>query len=70
MNKISYITALIKTKYFSICDLKVVSASPTCGIMYLTKNSPHFISCQVRLKGKDNGLMLMHKQLAKLYSSR
>lgn len=69
MNKLSYITDLIKNKYFSICDPKVVSASPICGILYVTTNSPYFISGQVRLMGKDNGLILMHI-LAKIYSSR
>ncbi|MFZ1877815.1 MAG: hypothetical protein WAU25_12370 [Nitrososphaeraceae archaeon] len=55
MNKISYITDLIKTKYFSICDLKVVRASPACGLLHITTNSPYFISGQVRFRGKDNG---------------
>jgi hypothetical protein len=55
VEKISNITDLIKTEHFSIYDLEVISASPACGILYITINSPHFISGQVRLRGKDNG---------------
>ena len=55
VEKIGNILDLIKTEHFSICDLKVINASPACGILYVTTNSPYFVSGQVRLRGKDNG---------------
>ena len=55
VEKLGNIIDLIKTKHFSICDLKVISASPACGILYVTTNSPYYLSGHVRLRGKDNG---------------
>ena len=55
VEKIGNILDLIRTEHFSICDLKVINASPACGILYVTTNSPYFVSGQVRLRGKDNG---------------
>jgi len=55
VEKIGNITDLLRTRYLSIYDLKVISASPACGILYLTTNSPYFVSGHVRFRGRDNG---------------
>jgi hypothetical protein len=36
-------------------DLLIIAASPASGVLYVTANSPHFISGQIRLRGKDLG---------------
>ena len=46
---------LIKAEWFPWYDLKVVSARPAKGILYVTTNSPHFISGQVPLRGRNHG---------------
>ena len=55
MQKISDIMGLIKSEWFSWYGLKAISASPACGILYVTENSPHFISGQLRLRGRNHG---------------
>ena len=55
MEKINDIIGLIKAEWFPWYDLKVVRASPAKGILYVTTNSPHFISGQVRLRGRNHG---------------
>jgi hypothetical protein len=53
---------LIKCKYHMLPATKeydnkyyIVSAHPATGILYITANSPNFISGHVRLRGKDGG---------------
>jgi hypothetical protein len=36
-------------------DLLIIAASPASGVLYVTANSPHFISGQIRLRGKSLG---------------
>lgn len=38
-------------RYYSI----IMQANPATGILYVTRNSPDFISGHVRMRGKDNG---------------
>ena len=33
----------------------IIQATPATGILYVTKNSPDFISGHVRLRGRNNG---------------
>jgi hypothetical protein len=33
----------------------VIPASPAIGILYVTRDSPYFLSGHVRMRGKDNG---------------
>ena len=55
MEKITNIMDFIKAEYFSWYDIKAINASPAKGILYVTKNSPHFLSGQVRLRGRNHG---------------
>ena len=36
-------------------NLLIIAASPASGVLYVTANSPHFISGHIRLRGKDLG---------------
>jgi hypothetical protein len=40
----------VNDKYKGIFDLKSIT-----GVVYITQNSPHYISGEMRLRGKDNG---------------
>lgn len=55
MEKINNIINLIKAEWFPWYDLKIIRASPAKGILFVTKNSPHFVSGQVRLRGRNHG---------------
>ncbi|MPZ06039.1 MAG: hypothetical protein GEU26_06410 [Nitrososphaeraceae archaeon] len=55
VEKISNITDLLRTEYLSIYGLRFISASPACGLLYSTTNSPYFISGHLRFRGRDNG---------------
>jgi hypothetical protein len=47
---------LVKTKYYSRWDSKfIIDASPATGILYITDDSPHFISGHIRMRGRNNG---------------
>jgi hypothetical protein len=53
---------LIKCNYHMLPATKeydnkycIISAHPATGILYITANSPDFISGHVRLRGKDEG---------------
>ena len=49
---------LIKCGYYlsddDIYDI-IIKAGPAIGILYTTKNSPNYLSGQVRLTGRNNG---------------
>ena len=36
-------------------NLLIIAASPASGVLYVTANSPHFISGHIRLRGRDLG---------------
>src|ERR671923_1469754 len=46
---------LLKCEYFLLDEYIVLSTGPATGILYLTVNSPHFISGHIRLKGNSGG---------------
>jgi hypothetical protein len=55
------IISLIKCKYvdlsilFKNSNYFIIPANPAKGILYITENSPHFISGQIRVRGKNHG---------------
>ncbi len=60
MQQLSNITDLIKSKPPLVSSGVVhtyylIPADPATGVLFITPNSPHFISGQVRLRGKDGG---------------
>ena len=46
---------LINCKYHRHDSYFVMEATPATGILYITDNSPYFISGHIRLRGKDEG---------------
>ncbi len=48
---------LIKCDYYHSKDDNyiIIEATPATGILYITKNSPYFISGHVRLRGRNHG---------------
>jgi len=46
---------LIKCTYCTHYSYTIVNASPATGILYVTENSPYFLSGHVRLRGRDEG---------------
>src|SRR5687768_17441075 len=51
---------LLKCNYLESEKYVVVEANPATGILYITKNSPQFISGHLRLRGKDEGRYPYH----------
>jgi hypothetical protein len=56
------ILELIKCNYQSLpkaeiedMDYIVIRAAPATGLLYITNNSPYFLTGQVRLRGRNNG---------------
>jgi len=53
------ISSLIKCKYIDLSTLHknyfIIPANPATGILYITENSPDFISGHLRLRGKHHG---------------
>ena len=49
------ILKLLNCNYLQLQSYAIVSAGPATGILYVTENSPQFISGHVRLRGRDNG---------------
>jgi hypothetical protein len=41
-------------------DYRIIDPAPATGILYITKNSPDFISGHLRLRGKDEGRYPYH----------
>ena len=33
----------------------IIKATPATGVLYITENSPDFVSGQIRLRGRNNG---------------
>ena len=46
---------LIKCETFKAYEYVVMEATPATGILYVTENSPHFISGHIRMRGRDGG---------------
>ena len=62
MTAIMNVLNLIDAKYNTIMNheddknnLSIIPASPASGVLFVTSNSPHFISGHVRLRGRDRG---------------
>ncbi len=53
------ISSLIKCKYIDLSTLHknyfIIPANPATGILYITENSPDYISGHLRLRGKHHG---------------
>jgi hypothetical protein len=51
------LTDLIKCGYIETLGghYKIILADPASGVLYITRNSPDFISGHVRMRGKDEG---------------
>jgi hypothetical protein len=49
------ILELIKCKYQSLDNYFIIQATPATGILYITNDSPYFLSGHVRLRGRNNG---------------
>jgi len=45
----------IKKEAWVVDDYLIITAEPATGVLYMTKNSPGFISGHLRLRGKDEG---------------
>jgi hypothetical protein len=58
------ISSLIKCKYIDLSTLHknyfIIPANPATGILYITENSPDYISGHVRLRGKHHGRYPFH----------
>jgi hypothetical protein len=54
----SFLLDLIKCNYYYHSEASnyiIILATPATGILYITKNSPDFLSGHVRLRGRNNG---------------
>jgi len=56
----SFILDLIKCKYEVLTDgtsnkYNIILAGPAKGVLYITENSPDYVSGQLRMRGKDGG---------------
>jgi hypothetical protein len=49
------IEKLLKCKYQQLGSYIQLTAGPATGVLYITENSPQFISGHVRLRGRDEG---------------
>ena len=46
---------LVKCAWYSNYNYTIINASPATGILYITENSPYFLSGHLRLRGKNEG---------------
>ena len=46
---------LVKCAWYSNYSYTIINASPATGILYITENSPYFLSGHLRLRGKNEG---------------
>jgi hypothetical protein len=49
------IVKLLKCKYQELESYIQLTAGPAIGVLYITENSPQFLSGHVRLRGRDEG---------------
>jgi hypothetical protein len=46
---------LIKCQYYEAENYYMITATPACGILYITKSTPYFISGQLRMRSTGGG---------------
>ena len=46
---------LIKCDHHQLEDYTIMLAKPAKAVLYITKQSPYFITGDIRARGKDNG---------------
>ena len=54
----NFLLDLLKSKYYyhlEASEYIIIPATPATGILYITKNSPNFLSGHIRLRGRNNG---------------